>query len=76
MILVRIISFLVFEGVGFSAIYWNRKFLNFFGYFDFAEKWLGGTDNLYKLLGLVFMIMGVLSLVGVLDPLWNAMGVS
>jgi hypothetical protein len=64
---IRLIAFLIAEGLGLSFIIWTKKFVDFFPRSQFAERNLGGTDNLYKISGVVLVILGFLFLAGALD---------
>jgi len=67
MIWLRIILFFFCEGLGLSFIIWTKFFVNTFPRSEFAERQLGGTDNLYKVGGVILVILGFLFLAGVLD---------
>lgn len=67
----RFIFLLITEAAGLALIFWSLHIYNFFGQMQFAEKWLGGTQNFYKFLGIAFMIAGLLAIFGVLDPIIN-----
>ena len=64
---VRLLAFIVAEGLGLSFIVWTRKFVTTFPRSRFAEEHLGGTDNLYKFAGVILVVLGIFFLVGALD---------
>lgn len=56
---------LVLAGVGFLMIYKNQAFMEFFDRVPWAERNLsGGTRSFYKLLGLIFILLGFIWLTG------------
>jgi len=67
MFLSRLIAFIVAEVLGLSFIIWTKKFVQIFPRAEWAERHIGGTDNLYKFGGVILVILGFLFLVGALD---------
>lgn len=72
--LIKIVSFAFLFVLGFSLILYAEPLVRFFGKSEWAERRMqtqGGSYLLWKLVGLVFIIVGFLFLVGTLDPiLW------
>lgn len=69
-LVLRILLGLVIVAVGVFFVIRTRNIVDFFGSVDFAEKYLGGggTNLFYKLLGIVFCLVGFL----VATNLWSA----
>ncbi len=65
-ILFSIIGGLLLVGVGFLFIWKTEWFLKNIGRIDWAERKLGGTRNFYKLLGLLVIFIGLLTMTGLL----------
>jgi hypothetical protein len=68
--ILRVLLGLVIVAVGAFFVIRTRSIVDFFGGVDFAERYLGGggTNLFYKLLGIVFCLLGFL----VATNLWNA----
>ena len=63
---------LVLACVGFLMIYKNPAFMEFFDRVDWAERNLsGGTRSFYKLLGLIFILLGFVWLTGLGNTFLN-----
>jgi hypothetical protein len=62
----RIIIGILVIACGFFCAKHSMQIRNFFGDFDFAEKFLGtgGTVSFWKLLGILAMIFGILHIFG------------
>ncbi len=56
--------------IGFLIVWKSRKFIDFFGSISWAEAKLGGggTNLMYKLIGLIMIFIGFIWATG----LWNA----
>lgn len=69
-LILRVLLGLVIVAVGAFFVIKTRTIMDFFGSVDFAEKYLGGggTNLFYKLLGIVFCLLGFL----VATNLWSA----
>jgi len=65
-ILIRIIAGLVIVGIGFIFIWKTEAFLRSIGRIDWAERKLGGTRNFYKLLGIIVIFIGLLTMTGMI----------
>lgn len=55
-------------GVGVFFVMKTEVILDFFGSVDWAEQHLGGTRLFYKLLGILFIVIGLI----VATDMWNA----
>lgn len=68
--ILRVLLGLGIVAVGAFFVIRTRDIVDFFGSVDFAERYLGGggTNLFYKLLGIVFCLLGFL----VATNLWNA----
>ena len=68
--ILRILLGLVIVVVGAFFVIKTRTIMDFFGSVDFAEKYLGGggTNLFYKLLGIVFCLLGFL----IATNMWTA----
>ncbi|MCE9585916.1 hypothetical protein K8R04_01190 [Candidatus Uhrbacteria bacterium] len=66
----RVLLGLVIVAVGAFFVIRTRTIVDFFGGVDFAEKYLGGggTNLFYKLLGIVFCLLGFL----IATNMWTA----
>lgn len=71
---VKILSFVILFIIGLSMMIYAEPLTRTFGKSGWAEyrmSTLGGTYFLWKIVGLIFIIVGFLFLVGTLDPiLW------
>ena len=69
-LILRVLLGLVIVVVGAFFVIRTRTIVDFFGSVDFAERYLGGggTNLFYKLLGIVFCLVGFL----VATNLWSA----
>ncbi len=69
-IILRVLLGLTIAAVGTFFVIRTRTILDTFGSVDFAEKWLGGggTTLFYKLLGIVFCLLGFL----IATNMWTA----
>lgn len=69
--ILRIIIGVAILGLGIFMVIRTRVILGFFGPLNFAERYLGGggSNLFYKLLGIVFCILGII----VATNLWNAL---
>ena len=56
---------LLFIGIGGALMYWSYPIMEMFGKNEWAEKHLGGTRNLIYLVGFLFIIIGGLTIFGV-----------
>lgn len=67
----RFILFLIGFAAGILIIYWREKIVRIFGKNDMAEKYLGmgGTYNMWVLIGMAIMIAGLLIVLGKLEIL-------
>lgn len=56
--------------IGFLIVWKSRKFIDFFGTIDWAEVKLGGggTNLMYKLVGIISILVGFIWATG----MWNA----
>ncbi|MDP3975889.1 MAG: hypothetical protein Q8P95_03140 [bacterium] len=65
----KILNFFILLSLGFALIYYRERVQSFTGNVGWAEKYLGvgGTFNLYLLLGLLTIIFAFLYLTGTLD---------
>lgn len=69
LIIYRLLLFIIFVAFGIYFIIRSEPMVRLFGRNDLAERYLGsgGSYNFWKLLGIVFIILGALFLVGSLD---------
>ncbi len=72
-------TFFIFFGIisiisGFLIIIYNRSLVNFFGRIDWFERSLGptGTFSFYKIVGILIIFIGLMSLTGDLARLIRA----
>lgn len=66
MFITRLILFIIFNVVGVALIYYREKVVRLIGKNDVAEKYLGagGSYNMWVLIGMAFMIAGLLIILG------------
>ena len=64
--LMKLLVLIIGVGVGFTFIYYNRWFVRTVGTNSWAEKTFGaaGTYTMYKLLGILVMVMTALYVFG------------
>jgi hypothetical protein len=69
---VRIIVFVAALAVGIFFLSYTERIVNFIGHNSWAEKYLGagGSYTMWRILGVIVMIMGFLYLIGQLDFFW------
>ncbi len=71
---IKVVVFLLALVVGFAFIIWAEPLVRFFGKAEWAERRFrtsGGSYLLWKLVGLIFILVGFLFVTGTLDPiLW------
>ena len=69
LIFYRILLFLVLGAAGIYFIVRSEPMVRMFGHNDLAERYLGsgGSYTFWKLLGILFIILGALFLVGTLN---------
>lgn len=69
--ILRILLGIAIAGVGFLMVWKTAFFLGFFGRMDWAERKLGGggSNLLYKVVGIVICLIGII----VATNLWNAL---
>ncbi len=62
----RLIWFIVFNVAGIATIYYREKIVRIFGKNDIAEKYLGlgGTYNMWIIIGMICMLVGLLIILG------------
>jgi hypothetical protein len=65
----QIIIGILILGVGVFFVLKTEVILDFFGSVDWAERHLGGTRLFYKLLGIVFILLGLI----VATNMWNSL---
>ncbi len=65
----RIIIGVLIAAAGVFFVLKTEVILDFFGGVDWAERHLGGSRLFYKLLGIVFIILGLI----VATNMWNAL---
>jgi len=69
----RILLFIILGAAGIYFIVKSEPMVRLFGHNDLAERYLGsgGSYTMWKLLGVLFIILGALFLVGTLDPVFG-----
>ncbi|HRY60541.1 MAG TPA: hypothetical protein P5096_04150 [Patescibacteria group bacterium] len=65
--------FIVGMGLGFVVIYYHRWFAGILGRSSMAERYFGptGTYTMWKLIGLIIMVVTVLYTFGAIDKILN-----
>lgn len=68
MVFTRIIVFLILLALGIAILRYTEPLVRMFGYNDLAEKYFGrgGSYTMWKLFGIILMIIGLLYLGGTL----------
>ena len=71
--MLKIFIFLFGMGFGFVIIYYHRWFAGILGRSMMAEKYFGptGTYTMWKLIGLIIMVVATLYTFGVIDKVVN-----
>ncbi len=69
MFLKRFLLLVLFFGAGIFIVYYREKIVRVFGKNSVAEKYLGagGTYNMWVLIGMIVMLVGLLILLGKLS---------
>ncbi|MFH0814753.1 MAG: hypothetical protein V1902_01490 [Candidatus Falkowbacteria bacterium] len=62
---------LIIAGVGFVFVWRTQWIQEFIGYSMWGEKWFGSSRMLYKLIGIVVCLMGVLTMTGLIGGFLN-----
>ncbi|GAB4139955.1 MAG: hypothetical protein Fur0024_0770 [Patescibacteria group bacterium] len=72
-IIIRIFQGILLIGTGWAIINYRREIDNWFGGFDFAEKWFGAGGTLFflTLVGSISVIIGFIVWAGGFDVLGN-----
>lgn len=69
----RFFLFLLFGGCGWVCIAYNLKVVELLGKSAWAEtKFPGGTYSMWKLVGLILIIIGILTLLGAFNFLFSS----
>lgn len=70
----RIIGGLLCVGIGFVIVWKTRKFIDAFGGIDWADRKFGGggTALMYKMIGIIVILVGFLWLTNMWDAFLNA----
>ena len=66
----KIILGIILSIVGFTLVWKTKSWFSFFGRITWAEKYLGtegGSRLLYKLIGIIIIIIGFLLITGLYD---------
>ncbi len=71
-LLFQILIGILITAVGVFFVIKTAIILDFFGGVDWAERHLGGSRLFYKLLGIVFIILGLIVATDMWDALLNA----
>ena len=69
MVFTRILVFVIALAMGYGVLKYTYPIVKMFGHNDLAEKYLGqgGTYTMWKLLGIIFISVGFLYLIGAID---------
>ncbi len=71
-LILQILIGVVIAGVGVFFVIKTATVLDMFGGVDWAERHLGGSRLFYKLLGIVFILLGLIVATNMWDALLNA----
>ncbi len=67
--ILNIIGGLILVGIGFLFVWKTEAFLKTFGRIPWAEAKLGGSRVFYKLLGIILIFFGIVTMTGMLQAL-------